>query len=221
MNGDSINAIVRCAFKICLIYFLKCFIPSVKIGSYSGLCSSNDYDKELKNQITIMSQFFVQNSITDMSSDYELEHKHKKRNSKRNSKRDSKHDKNHDHITYDDYDECNKTEDYTKTTNHDDELKKSAIKEIQQNITNQLKEKYGDDICIDFAHNESNNKEKKSLYALKIKEIGRREPRDRDFSDSDIYVNTETKQFYIKTDDGFNVYPLVKRSIVRCDRNSI
>lgn len=216
MNGESINAIVRCAFKICLIYFLKCFLPSVKIGAYSGLCSSNDYDKELKNQITDMSHFFVQNSITDMNSDYEVEQKQKKRNSKRNSKRNNKHNNK-----YDDYDECDKTEDYTKTTNHDEELKKSAIKEIQQNITNQLKEKYGDDICIDFAHNEPDNKERKSLYALKIKEIGRREPKDRYFSDSDIYVNTETKQFYIKTDDGFHVYPLVKRSIVRCDRNGI
>ena len=191
MNGDLINEIVRCAFKLCLIYFLKCFLPSVNLGSYVGVCASTDYDKELRDQILVMRRFFIKDRDDE-------KHEAKKCDVK---KCDTRED----------------DQEFTRTKGHDNAVKESAMNEIKQNITEQLKEKYGDNICVDFACDDA-PKDKKMLYALKIKEIGRCDPKEGDFCESDIYVNTESKQFYVKTKSGFHTYPLLKRSVVKCEK---
>lgn len=59
----------------------------------------------------------------------------------------------------------------------------------------------------------------KNILLLKIKEIGDEDPDYNKFKLSDIYVNKKSKTFHIKGDDGFYVFPLSKKCIVRCDNN--
>jgi len=190
MNPDpaqinSINAIVRCAFKICLIYFLRCFLPSVSICSYIRM--STDYDKELHDQILVMRRIIGENKNSNVNSVNNM-------------------------INIPDK-SVKTAEGFTKTVNYDNSIKDSAFKEIRQSITNQLKDKYGENICIDFTYDDEKlkenkeNKEKKEIYALKIREIGRGIPE----------VDVDSKQFYVKSRSTFNVYPLTKRSMVKCE----
>ena len=172
MNSELINAIVRCAFKICYIYFLKCFIPPINIGSLSHIFSSNDHDRKLKEYISHMKQLILSSS-------------------------------------------CHNNIESTESIDKD-----TAYSEIKKNITSQLKEKYGDDVFIEFENKDKDkNKEMdKSIYSLKIKKTGIINPHMTDFDESDIYVNTKTKTFHIRTKRGFEIFPLVKNSIIKCDK---
>jgi hypothetical protein len=56
------------------------------------------------------------------------------------------------------------------------------------------------------------------IYTLKIKNIGTHVPDPESYSESEIYVNTNTKIFYIKTINGFKTFPLNKKSIIKCEK---
>lgn len=173
MNSEMISAIVRCAFKICCIYFLKCFLPVIKFGSSGHVHRGKDrYDLMLRDQIKVMGHL--------LSS------------------------------------ERGDVLDFTKTDN----LKDEAYGEIKKKITSRLKEQYGDNICIDFTYDEAEDcKKDKVLYSLKVKELGKNDPDEKDFEESEIFVNTKTKTFGVRTSKGFRVFPLAKRSVVRCEKS--
>lgn len=199
IDNISINAIVRCAFKICFLYILKCFVPSISIRSYIKLCETSNYDDELNDQILIMKKL-----LNSCLCEYE----------KNNDKYD-KYDKYGKYCKHDKKNIC-----ITKTNDHDIALKNAAYDEIKMNIVDQLKEKYGDNIAIDFTYdNSKKNKDNKEkvLYALKIKEIGKNTPKIKKFNESEIYVNTETNMFHIRTKDGFHIFPLIKKSLVKVE----
>lgn len=179
MNGESINAVVRCAFKICYIYFLKCFLPSISFVPSINLSSSTNYDRRLKEQINHMKRLLL--SIG-----------------------------NQDQV---------KTSDHTKTDEYVASVKDAAYSEIKKTITTQLKEKYGDDVCVEFNYEDNDVNKEKMLYSLKIKRLGTSLPIPEDYSESDIYVNTKTKTFHVRSGKGFESFPLIKHSIVKCERS--
>lgn len=194
MNGDTINAVIQCAFKICYIYFLKCFLPSITLGTNINLFASTDYDGKLLGQINVMKRLFAeQKQDLDQT-----------RASKNNKK-----------IT----DKLSKSSDYTRTDEHDASVKDAAYSEIKKTISSQLREKYGDDICVDFSYDNDDKNKDKMLYSLKIKRLGISTPDPDDYSESDVYVNTKTKTFHVKTGKGFISFPLIKHSIVKCERS--
>lgn len=102
------------------------------------------------------------------------------------------------------------------------------IKEkIKDDITEKIKDKYGDDVSIDFSydvqiqpdkHNDENDEKQKVLYSLRVKEMNNKEPDESKFNKSEIYVNTKKKTFCVKTDKGFKEFPLIKKSIIRCEK---
>ena len=194
MNKDLVNSIVKCAFRICSIYFMKFFVPNVNLGSYKTLPQDSNYEAELNKAISKMRDLLLK--------DYQ-----------------------------------NNSNNITSVEETDEYARKTAYKQIKKNLTIQLKEKYGDNIQIDFCNekiNKNNDNDKDVIilktenesvnefkeghdrkYALKIKEIGQHEPNTKNFDENDIYVNTKTKTYHIKVKNGFNTYPLGKRSIVR------
>jgi hypothetical protein len=227
MSEGFVNAIVRCAYRICLIYFLKCFLPSINIGPYMGICSTSNYDKELQTQISKLRKIIIRKDISESdnkstacsgdnhsnvtcstdtrSTDTRSTDTCSSSGSESDVKAKVEAKNNHDN---------KKT---TKTKEREESSKKAAMSEIKQTITAQLKERYGDDIAIDFSHDTVQTKDK-CLYAIKIKELGKSMPKENDFEESDIYVNTDKKVFYVRTKSGFKVYPLTKRSIIRCEK---
>lgn len=183
MNGDLIKAIVRCAFKICIMYFMKCFVAPINISSVFGGVSKN-YDCELLEHICEMKLLCDRIKNNPKSCDTQTE------------------------SSVNETDSC---DDESEMSNRNEKYNK-----IKQSIAEKLKETYGDDVCVDFSNN--NNNENKILYSIKIKQVGRNEPNPKDFCESDIYVNTQNKMFYVRTSKGFNMYPLTKKSVVRCER---
>jgi hypothetical protein len=188
MNKDSIDAIVRCAFQICCIYFLKCFYPSVKFGSCVSLCTARNYDKELCEII-----YKLKKILCDVEP---LTHKKCDKPNEQSRKQETP---------------C-----FTKTDEYYPANKNIAYGEIKDTITQQLKDKYGENICVDFTYDDCDDS--KMLYSLKIKEIGKCDPDPRDFCESEIYVNTKNKTFHVKIGNKFKSFPLVKKSIVKCER---
>lgn len=182
MTNDTINSVVRCAFRICMIYLLKCLVPNINFGATLGVCATNDYVKELNDQINIMRGLLVDDNCGLI-------------------------DKN--------------VKDKTKTDKYDSTVPPTVMKNIQSTITDQLKEKYGDNIEINFATDDLNaiRTEKNRLYALKIKEIGRKPPNEADLRDSEIYIDTTAKLFYVKHHDELHKFPLLKKSVVECERS--
>ena len=195
MNRESINAIVRCAFKICYIYFLKCFLPSITFGSNINLFSSTDYDRRLKEQIKDMKRH-----LTSVSDDKKTVGDDKKTVQTRDIPQ-------------------GKMSDYTKTDEYDASVKDAAYSEIKKTITGQLREQYGDDICVEFNYEDNDKNKEKNLYSLKIKRLGTSSPKPADYSDSDIYVNTKTKTFHVLANGAFTSFPLIKHSIVKCEKS--
>lgn len=63
------------------------------------------------------------------------------------------------------------------------------------------------------------NQTDQTVYALKISSIGQVKPLESDLKESEIIVNTKTKQFYVKSDKTLNVYSLPRKSIVKCEKN--
>jgi hypothetical protein len=66
--------------------------------------------------------------------------------------------------------------------------------------------------------NDENNKTEKIVYAIKIKQLGNHDPDPDLFNDSDIYINKKTKIFYVKSQEGFSTFPLIKQSIIKCEK---
>jgi len=151
----NINMIIGCAFRICYIYLLKCFLPAITIGSYVIMCPK-DYDNELMENILYMKRLMSNENNTTMIKP------------------------NEEKLSADDDIMSNKLVNFTETT---------------------------DDID-----------EEKILYTLKIKQIGTSEPVLSDYAESDIYVNSKTKMFLVRSTDGFKSFPLIKQSIVNCER---
>jgi hypothetical protein len=192
MTKDSINAIIRCAFKLCFIYFLKYFIPPLNFGPHIGLCAITNYEKELHEQIAKLKELVLS---------------HPTNNEPKIHKSKKEREENDDL--------------FTKTDNHDAAIKEAAYDEIKKTIVNKLKEEHGDNICVEFTYQDNEELEKnKVLYSLKIKEIGKDQPPDDKFKESEIYVNTKTKTFHVKTDNGFKSFPLIKRSVIRCEKTN-
>lgn len=216
MNGESINAVVRCAFKICYIYFLKCFLPSISLGSNINLFSSTDYDRRLKEQINHMKRL-----LTSTSAVPSTEKTQEKVTDGVPAKTDKKQSKPPKQEESDKSSEKNsaKTSDYTDTDEHDASIKDAAYSEIKKTIANQLKEKYGNDICVEFNYEDNDKNKEKMLYSLKIKRLGTSTPNPDDYADSDIYVNTKNKTFNVRSGKGFTSFPLIKHSIVKCERS--
>jgi len=119
-------------------------------------------------------------------------------------------------------------------TDANESIKKETYDVIKKNITDNLKEKYGENVEIDFKCDETIKTKKtpkkqmvpeksKSLentvYSLKIKEVGKDEPKKNNFCESEIYVNTKTKKFYVRSKNGFESFDLQKRSVVRCKKD--
>ena len=180
MNKDFINAIIRCAFRLCFLYILKFLLPPICLGKYISLFAT-DYNNEIIQQIDRMRKLLISSNSEDTSTT------------------------NHDN------------DNFTKTDNHDNEIKYAAYNDIKKNITGQLIEKYGDNICVDFTFDNENRE--KVIYSLKIKEIGKCDPDPKNFDESEIYVNTKTKHFLVKNKRNFETFPLSKRSIIKCERN--
>ena len=203
MNGESINCIVRCAFKICYIYFLKCFLPSINLGLNINLFSPVDYDCMLCGQINHMKQLIISNPQPQTQCC-------------ENIKTD---DSSKQTQICDGSEILSKNSNSTQSDDHSASIKEAARCEIKQTITSQLKKKYGDDICIEFNYADNDKKKEKMIYSLKIKQIGPRLPNPDNYSESDIYVNTKTKSFYVRSGEGFASFPLIKQSIVKCEKS--
>ena len=71
---------------------------------------------------------------------------------------------------------------------------------------------------VDFNYEDKEKNKEKMLYSLKIKKLGADKPCTDNFNESDIYVNTLTKKFYVRSGDGFASFNLVKNSIVKCEK---
>jgi hypothetical protein len=242
---------------------MKCFIPPIKIGSFTILKLSQDFDRDLKEQILRMKKILTNSShvnqdfsvFNNVSNDINNANNMSVGISNKNN-HETKINTNQTNINHTNTNQINATNinkvstnkvntnkinesspvrgrdihsnentkpniiKATKTEKHDMAIRESAYDDIKKSITLQLKEKYGDDICVDFAYDDINVAEKEDiLYSLKIKEIGKSEPNPKEFSESEIYINTSSKQFCIKTKDGFQKFPLTKRSVVKCEKN--
>lgn len=215
MNKDLIIAVVRSAFRICCIYFLMCFLPPICIGPYINIGSTSniDYNKQMQEQILKLKKLLNNTSVDDLNDDIN-DSNHDVLNSSESSE-------SNDHS-------CVETETSDKNISNknvynNDTLNNDAYKEVKKNIINQLKEQYGDNIRVDFTKNKSDVSsisQNKALYAIVIKELGKTNPNPKDFDESEIYVNTKTKTFHVKTKNTFAVYPFNKKSVVRCDKNN-
>lgn len=208
MDECHILLIVKCAFQICYYYLLNCFtcVP-IKMGSCINVSMGNNYNSDLICVITKLKKLLSKICISD---DYPC-----------GSIPDYSCDTNtSDHHTGD-YDICS-----NDSPNGYINKEKKIIKKIKKNITEQLKNKYGDDVCIEFQYDnnvcnndsDDNNNNGKAMYSMKIKDMGKHEPDKDDYKLSEIYVSTKNKKFYVKTRNGFECYPLAKKSLVRCDK---
>lgn len=203
--------IILYAFKICMYYFLKTFLPimffgskidySIKldqqIGKLKTLIRDNhepcsDKPDILKDKVLLFTDNIIDN-ITDNIAD--------------NITDNITHEKTTvaDNITHEKIRKVDSIENLTK---------------LQETITSQLRDRYGNDVIIDFTYSSTKpNTEDENTeyeYALKIKRIGGDTPIWDDFAESEIYVHTEKKVFYVRTKKGFRVYPLNKKSIIKC-----
>lgn len=192
MNKDFINAFVRCAFKLCFTYLSKFLLLPFHFGSSVNLV---DYDRDILEQIINMRKLLL--TVSGVNN------------------------KEKTITTSNSQSACGDTElNFTKIGNNNDGnvINDTAYCEIKKNITNQLIDKYGDNICVDFSINDDGNKDK-VIYSLKIKEIGRCDPDPKNFDESEIYVNTMSKQFMVKRKHGFESFRLSKKSILKCEKN--
>lgn len=159
--NDNLNVIIGCAFRICFLYFLKCFLPVISLGTIR--LSPKNYDHELLEQILIM-RSLVQPTLQNTES--------------------SDKESNNTMICVEQDSEHHNTNNGNTTIPNDTET----------------------------------NDRDKILYALKIKQIERTDPDPKNFKMSDIYVNKKTRTFHIRTHDGFESFPLIKRSIVQFEK---
>jgi hypothetical protein len=184
-----------------------------------GICSP-DFNTELQNQIATLKKL-LHDTPHQMLHEFEIAREVPSIDTSRYNKSidTSGYNKSIDRSEY------NKSID----TSGYNKIETSAYDEIKQNITNQLKEKYGDDVSVNFSHNKpqiyhssqylarngTDSIHDKFTYALKIKGIGRDIPREKDFAESEIYINTDKKLLFIKSQNRFVVFPLLRKSIIK------
>lgn len=198
MDNQLIKSIVRCAFKICFYYLLKWFLPST-IDSGAG--SLPKYEAKLMEQINIL-KMILQTEIDPGSG----------------SGSDSGSGSGSGSLCTESIGSTNTENTEYNSESLDSETKRNAYEKIKDNITAQLKEKYGTDTYVEFNVCDDESKDD-MICALKIKEMGKNDPNPEKYGKSDIYVNTKTKTFQIRTSDGFQSFPLGKKSIVRCEKS--
>ena len=205
MNKTDVKLIIKIAFKICFLYLLRTFMPSFGLRKYIDGSSCRDYNKEILSEIAKLKKVIQQcetneNNKSDSDS-----------SSSSSSSSSSDSDKD---------DNCPKIE--------KKKMKHEAIKTIKKEITTKLKEKYGDDTQVEFSErsdlSDGNSCKSdcddgdKSIYSLKIKLMGNCDPDAKKFKESEIYVNTKHKTFMVRTKKGFETFPLIKRSVVKCEK---
>lgn len=220
MNKNLIKSIVRCAFRICFIYFLKCFLPLIIIdsrGSSSSLLSMSNYEIELLKQISILKKLVLQfdsdESLDSSASPSVNESPSASASASENTSTNASANSNNSNDSH-----SENSESLDSNTKH------LAYEKIKENITNQLKEKYGAETRVEFnicndKETDKNNVKNDMICALKIKEMGKTDPDPEKYGNSDIYVNTKTKTFHVKTLNGFQSFPLGKKSIVKCEKS--
>jgi len=203
MNKTDVKLIIKIAFKICFLYLLRTFMPSFSLRKYINSSSCRDYNKEILSEISKLKKV--------------IQHCENKSDSSSNDTNDTSDSSSSESSESNDDDECNKIE--KKKMNHE------AIKSIKKEITTKLKEKYGDDTQVEFSEKSDLSDSKsdcdnndKTLYSLKIKSMGNCDPDMKKFKESEIYVNTKSKTFMIRTKKGFETFPLIKKSVVKCEK---
>ncbi len=207
MDKDLIKSIVRCAFKICFYYFLKCFL--LTIDSYGNKGSLSKYEIKLLERISVLKSLVLE---LDLDSSNE-------KSSESDSGSLCSSTKNIESLNTEITESSNISSNKNYSESIDSDTKHMAYEKIKENITTQLKEKYGADTHIEFDLCDDQTSDKNNVIcALKIKEMGKTEPDPEKFGESDIYVNTKTKTFQIKTSEGFHFFPLGKKSIVRYEK---
>ena len=211
MDKDLIKSIVRCAFKICFYYFLKCFLPLTVIDSHGS------FDIKLLKQIHTLKKL-VLHLDSEVSESATISETIGSDSTSTSTSASTSTCSNLKPNSFTDGSNCSSTDNSSENNN---DTKHIAYEKIKENITNQLKEKYGSDTQIEFNMcDDIMTKEKENMIcALKIKEMGKIDPDPEKYGKSDIYVNTKTKTFHVRTLDGFQTFPLGKKSIVRCEKS--
>lgn len=220
--------IILYAFKICFYYFLKTFLPIMYFGS--KIDYSFKLDQQIEKLKTLIHNNDNKHSRDDIHKDTNIIHDDKIDDNKMDDNMGKNIDENTDKNTEEDM----KQNDAIKNIKKSESIEN--LTKLQETITSQLRDRYGNDVIIDFTYNTINNSSKSNIggentnasngivnntntdieYALKIKRIGGDMPDFDDYAESEIFVHTEKKVFYIRTKTGFRVYPLNKKSIIKC-----
>lgn len=229
MNSSLINLIIKNSFHICYLYIMSWIVPTIPLlfnksnNTYNSQLTEaiNNFYHTIKNCDSLDNNVHVNayNSNNDDSNTDSSNHHHSSSSYKSSDNDSSNH---------------NSSGQEYSNNNSDSDFNSETLEKCKNKITEDLQKKYGDNIEIEFTYD---NKDKsktehvehvnnalkqnnnKYIYTLKIKSIGKCLPENEEFDTSDIFVDTEKKQFLVKArnENGFKwiAFPLQKKSIVQ------
>jgi hypothetical protein len=243
-NSRYIRKIINLAFNICYIYLMTWLNPPFP-GVSNYLCQEDNLDK-LKSKIKEFEDLILdkykycreeckESGFHDTKEKSEKDYKSMKYHGEE-YKEECKESQPHDANAKEKYEKeqksmkCKKYEECVPEKCDDIIVEHGPIhvehggnvpheqcyNKIKKTIYNDLIKQYGSNTQVIFDTSDDCRQ-----YSLRIDGYGKCDPKEDEFCESEIYVNTVNKRFYVMSKNGFKSFPLRMGSVVEIEKKKI